>query len=106
MSIDGPQHVAIQAGQPTGQRRTFMDVLSLEIRQTFGFGAGVVMREGFLVLYVTNGEHSTAISCDLTSDGWRFVWADDGLTIAPVADCAGTVRLVAQILRTTQADLS
>jgi hypothetical protein len=107
MSTADREHVTTQTDQPASQRRMFLDVLGLEIRRTFGFEAGVEMLDGCLVLHVVAGAHSTAIGCDLNSEGWWFTWpSGDHQTITPVADYAGTAYLVARILRTAQADLS
>lgn len=105
MSIDGPQRVETQIDQPASQRRTFLDVLSLEIRQAFGLGAAVVMRDGCMVLYVGDGSSTRCpeIACDMTSEGWRFAWADDGRTIAPVEDVIGTACAVFRALQPTMA---
>jgi hypothetical protein len=104
MSIDGPQHGATQTDQPPSQRRTFLDLLGLEIRQSYGLGAGVVMREGCIVLYVADGgsTRSAEIACDMTSEGWWYSWATDGRAIAPVADTVGTAGAVARTLRIAQ----
>src|SRR3954471_10620122 len=98
MSIDAPRHAESQTGQPTSQRRTFLDVLGLEIRQSYDLGAGVVMREGCIVLYVADGGsmRSAEIGCDMTAEGWWYSWASSGRSIAPVADTAGTARAVAR----------
>lgn len=86
----------------TSQRRTFLDVLRLELRETHGLSSGVVLREGCTVLFVVSRDaraKSVEIACDMAPDGWWFAWVDDGRTIAPVEDTAGTARLIADELR-------
>lgn len=94
--------------QPPSQRRTFLDLLAMEVRRTFGLAAEVEMRDGGLVLRVQDGERSTAIGCDMY-EGWWFTWVGgdyDGRTIAPVEDYAATACLVSRTLWPAQEDLS
>lgn len=105
MSSHGARHAApVADAELLSQRRVFLDLLSLEIRQLYDLGAGVVMREGCIVLFVADGGsmRSAEIACDMTSEGWRYSWATDGRTIAPVEDTAGTAQVVARTLRTAQ----
>lgn len=90
---------------PNSQRRTFLDVLRMELEQTYGLGSGVVWRERHLVLFVVALKPragSVEIGCDLQKDGWWFTLpADDGRTIAPVADISSTAKVVAAELGVT-----
>lgn len=94
--------------QSQSQRRTFLDLLAMELRRTFGFAAEVVMREGGLVLYVADGEpmrsRSVEIGCDMTHEGWWFAWiSGDGRAIAPAEEIVGTACVIARELRVSKA---
>lgn len=104
MSFDRPRHATTPVDQPaqTSQRRTFLDVLRLELGKKYGFSSGVVLRERRVVLFVIGlppDSGSVEIGCDMTEDGWYYTWAaDDDRTIAPVEDTTGTADVIAKAL--------
>lgn len=101
MSFERPRPATVSLDQPlpAGQRRTFLDVLRLELQEAYEIGSDVVRRDGQLVLFAVTFRptaKSADIGCDMLDDGWWFTWAaEDDRTIAPVEGTPGTAAVIA-----------
>lgn len=104
MSFDRRRHESIPADRPipNSQRRTFLDVLRLDLMQRHQIASEVLRRDGRLVLFTVvflPKARTVEIGCEMRDGRWWFTWAtDDDRTIAPVEDTSGTADVIADVL--------